>query len=572
MKTRWLVDTNVNRVEANKIAESVGIPEIIVEILMKRNIVDEDDIRNFVFPQLSNMYDPFLLKDIDLAVSRIMKAIDKKEKVMIFGDYDADGITSTSIMYKFLEQHGLHPYYYIPNRMNDGYGLSSQGIEFAVNNAVDLIITVDCGITGFAEVEYAGKKGIDVIITDHHEVTSELPKAFAVVNPHRPDDPYPFKSLAGCGVVMKLIQALLKRMNENEKEIDKFLDFVALGTIADVVPLVDENRIIIYYGLKKLAESSNPGIKALCSVADIKLHKMTSYHIGYVLAPRINAIGRMTDASDAVKLFITEEQETAHTLSVKLNEENRKRQEIDQQVFEEAVKMIEEDKLYEKNCIIISSENWHEGVIGIVSSRLVEKYYRPVIMITLYDDSGKGSGRSIPNFHLYNALMRVEDILESFGGHKLAAGISIKRANLNEFKKRFEHIASEIICSDDMVKNIEIDAEINLNQINEQLEDALKNLAPFGYGNPKPIFVSKEVNVIGYPILFKDRHLRFVAEQKGKIFDAIWFNSGKEIANRMVEKMVESKNLSVDIVYTVSRNEYQGKSELQLQLKDLSIN
>ncbi len=572
MKTRWLVDANVNRVEAQKIADAVGIPRIIVEILMKRNIVDSEDIRNFVFPEMANMYDPFLLKDIEVAVSRIIRAIERKERVMIFGDYDADGITSTSIMYKFLEEHGLHPYYYIPNRMNDGYGLSSQGIEFAVNNAIDLIITVDCGITGFAEVEYAGKKGIDVIITDHHEVTGGIPKAFAVVNPHRADDDYPFKSLAGCGVVLKVIQALMKSMNEDESKIEKYLDFVALGTIADVVPLTDENRIIIYYGLKKLAQTQNPGIRALCNVADIKLQKMTSYHIGYVLAPRINAIGRMTDASDAVKLFITEEQSVAHSLSVKLNDENRKRQEIDQQVFEEAINMIEADKLYEKNCIIISSENWHEGVIGIVSSRLVEKYYRPVIMITLYDDTGKGSGRSIPNFHLYNALTRVEDLLESFGGHKLAAGISIKRSNLPEFKKRFEKIASEIICTDDMVKNIEIDTEISLNQINEKLEDALKNLAPFGYGNPKPIFVSKEVNVIGYPILFKERHLRFVAEQNGTVFDAIWFNSGKEVAGSMIEKMVDSKNLSVDIVYTISRNEYQGKSEIQLQLKDLSIN
>ncbi len=566
MKTKWLIKEETENPDIAKIADQLQVPEKIIRILFNRGISNIDTIKNFLNPNINNLYNPFLMKGMDKAIERVHRALENNEKIMIFGDYDADGITSTSLLYMFLEKLGNTALYYIPNRIDDGYGLSIRGIEYAIKKHVDLIITVDCGITAINEVEYAKKNGVDVIITDHHEVTEKLPDADAIINPHRNDDNYPFEFLAGCGVVLKFIQAYSLKYLNSDNEINNYIDIVALGTIADVVPLIDENRIITYYGLQKLTNTENEGIKALCKVADLKTKNMTSFHIGFVLAPRINAIGRMSDAREAVKLFITNSEYEAYNIAHKLNYENRKRQKIDQDVYEEALEIIENEKLYENKTIVIANENWHEGVIGIVASRIAEKYYKPTIMISLYDDIGKGSGRSIPQFHLYDSLKEIEDLLESFGGHKLAAGITIRKNNLEEFKKKFEAIAQKSI-KEDTVKNIEIDSEIHFNEITDDLEESIKLLAPFGYGNPKPVFLTKSISIVGYPVLFKDRHLKFVARNNDKIFDAIWFNNGKEFIADMIKP-----NAKIDIVYYITRNNYQGRNSIQLQIIDMHIN
>ncbi len=564
MKTNWLIRKHEETEKARMIAEDLNIPRIIIDILMNRGIDDRKEIENLLYPKLENMYDPFLMKDMEKAIFRIKTAIDKKENVMIFGDYDADGITSTALMCNFLSKYGLEPSYYIPNRVEDGYGLSRRGINIAIDRNVDLIITVDCGITGFKEIDYANKNAIDVIITDHHEVMENIPNAKAVLNPHRYDDKYPFKYLAGCGVVLKVIQGYLKSTNQDMYDIEEYIDLVALGTVADVVPLIDENRIITYYGLNSIRKTKNLGLRALCSIAGISMDTLTSFHIGFVLAPRINAVGRMSDANEAVRLFISDDECEVDIIASNLDEENIRRKKIDQEVYEEAINIIENGQLYKNNTIILARENWHEGVIGIVASRIVEKYYKPTIMISLNDGLGKGSGRSIPDFHMYDALTEVGNLLESFGGHKLAAGISIKKENLEAFTSKFEELADDSLADEDRMRSIEVDSEITLEEINDNLEKKLRLLSPFGYGNPMPLFVTRDINVIGYPIMFKNKHLRFSVGTRNESIDCIWFNGGKKHMELIID---DSKKLNV--VYYIKRNNFQGKDEIQLQIKDL---
>ncbi|MDY6786680.1 MAG: single-stranded-DNA-specific exonuclease RecJ [candidate division WOR-3 bacterium] len=566
MYNNWIINKNDQVKKARQLAETLDMPLRIVEILMNRGIEEEDELRKMLYPSIDDMYDPFEMKDMEKGVKRILKAVENHEKVMIFGDYDADGITSTSLMYDFLGEQGIVPEYFIPNRVDDGYGLSRRGLDIAVDKNIDLLITVDCGITGFAEIDYARKQGIDCIVTDHHEVLEKIPNATAVINPHRYDDRYPFKYLAGCGVVLKLIQAYKKMTGGDPADIDKYLDLVALGTVADVVPLIDENRIITYLGLKQFAKTQNLGIRALCDIAGVNRNKIAAFHIGFVLAPRINAVGRMSDASEAVKLFTTEDETETELIARDLDLENRKRRKIDQEVYEEAVELIERDKLYNRNAIILANENWHEGVIGIVASRLVEKYYKPTIMISMADGMGKGSGRSIPDFHMYDALVQVDDLLESFGGHKLAAGISIKSNKLDEFRKKFEELARSGIEEVSKTPTIEIDACLELNEIDDNLEEKLKLLAPFGFGNPRPVFMSSNINVIGYPLMLKDRHMRFVVGNNECSFDSIWFNNGKN----MIADLIDPESV-IDIAYYIKRNNFQGKNEIQLQVKDIKI-
>lgn len=564
MRTQWLVRKHTENDKAEHISQKLNIPRIIIDILMNRGLDDEREIEKLLYPKIEDMYDPFLMKDMEKAVTRIEDAVRKSEKVMIFGDYDADGITSTSLMFGFLKDQGLIADYYIPNRVEDGYGLSRRGINIAVTKGVDLIITVDCGITGFKEIDYANKNGIDVIITDHHEVMENIPNAKAVLNPHRYDDKYPFKYLAGCGVVLKLIQAYMKHNNQNMYDIEKYLDLTALGTVADVVPLIDENRIITYYGLRVMTRTKNLGLRALYTTAGLTPERITSFHIGFVIAPRINAVGRMSDANEAVRLFISEDECEVDIIANNLDEENTKRKKIDQEVFEEAVDIIEKGQLYKNNTIILARENWHEGVIGIVASRIVEKYFKPTIMISLGDDLGKGSGRSIPDFHMYDALNEVGSLLESFGGHKLAAGISIKRENLDKFCSEFEKIADGKLTEEDRIRSIAVDAEIELADIDDNLEKKLRLLAPFGYGNPMPLFVTRDINVLGYPLMFKNKHLRFSIGTRDMSLDCIWFNGGKEHMAIMID---DTKK--IDVAYYIKRNNFQGKDEIQLQIKDL---
>lgn len=564
MISKWNIKDGYNEKEIEQIAEKFSLSPVVAKVLAARGIKTEQEISKFLNPSISDMYDPMLMKDMDKAVDRISAAVEAGEKIMIFGDYDADGITSTAMLYRFLSHIGSVPLFFIPNRIDDGYGLSTGGVDYAVRENVRLIITVDCGTTAFEEIDYARSRHIDVIVTDHHEVLKKLPDALAIVNPNRSDDRYPFKHLAGCGVAFKLIQALAKRFELEENIVEKYFGLVTLGTIADVVPLIDENRVIAFHGLRRLSDSQNPGVRKLCEVSQIQIKRISSFHIGFVLAPRINAMGRMSDATDAVKLLITDDEKEAENIAKLLDEKNRKRQQVDMDVYEEAVSIIESQNMTKRNSIVLAKENWHEGVIGIVASRIVEKYNKPTIMISLSDEFGKGSGRSIPEFHLYDALAEIEDILESFGGHRLAAGITIKRENLSKFISRFEELTLTKLGTDEITRKLDIDCEIDINEIDLQLEAAIADLSPFGFGNPKPMFASKGLTVVGYPSLIKDRHMRLHVKNSGKVYEAIWFNNGKDIIPKIIKN---PENIS--IAYYITRNEFLGNVSIQLHVADI---
>jgi len=545
-------------------AKILNTDESIVRILLNRGIDTIEEMKSFLNPNEKDFYDPFLMKGMKETVLRIREAIEKKEKILIFGDYDVDGITSTAMLYKFFQTLGIETYYFIPHRLEEGYGLSINGIDYALSKNVKLIITVDCGTTAYNEIEYAVKKNIDVIVTDHHEFGERIPYAISILNPNSDNETYPFKSLAGCGVTFKLIQALVKFLNLDISVVENFIDFVTLGTIADVVPLVGENRTISFLGLKHLKQVKNFGIRSLISTSGLDFEKLTSYHIGYILAPRINAMGRMDDPLKALQLLLTENQREAENLAYELNSKNRLRQEVDQDVYEEAIEIIEKDNLDKNMTIVVAKENWHEGVIGIVASRLVEKYNKPTIMISIVDDIGKGSGRSTQNFHLYDALKSLENELISFGGHRLAAGITLKKDRIEDFKRKFEEYAIKKIGGAGYQKDLKIDCEIDLDRIDLKFYQEIEKLEPFGFRNPSPVFISRNVNVFGYPIVLKDKHLRIAFKQDTKIFDAIWFNNGKELIPELVKQ-----DKRFDIVFNVVKNCYNEKVVLQLKLIDI---
>ncbi|MGE3063869.1 MAG: single-stranded-DNA-specific exonuclease RecJ [bacterium] len=564
MNNKWIITDSLDMERIKALSDKLMLPIPIVKILFTRNYKTAEEIMEFLYPSIEKLHDPFQMTGMKETADRIVKAVKSKEKIMIFGDYDADGITSTAMLYKFLSNLGNTPIYFIPNRVEDGYGLSLSGIDYAAKNKVNLIITVDCGITAFQEIDYAKSIGIDVVITDHHEVMDNVPKANAIINPNRENETYPFKSLAGCGVAFKLIQAITLLIQYDGDVIEDFIDFVTLGTVADVVPLLGENRIISHYGLKHLAKTENQGIKKLMEVSGIERSKVTSFHIGFILAPRINAMGRMSNATNAVKLLITNSSETAEEIANELNTQNRMRQEVDQDVFEEAVGIIESQNLNTQSVIVLAKENWHEGVIGIVASRLVEKYNKPTIMISVSEGVGKGSGRSVGSFHLYNALKSVESLLVSFGGHRLAAGITIKKENIDSFRKSLQELASINAQGDEDVRKIEIDCEVNLDEAGFELEEKINLLSPFGFMNSKPLFASRRVSVVGYPSLLKEKHLRVCLKQNCKTFECIWFNNGKEMLRE-----ISLPNKLFDVAYYIAKNEYAGRNVIQLQLIDM---
>ncbi|MDD3803551.1 MAG: single-stranded-DNA-specific exonuclease RecJ [bacterium] len=564
MINKWFMADSPDANEVENISQKLKLPAPLIKILFARNLRREDEIKEFLYPSIENLHDPFEMKGMRETADRIIGAINSKEKIMIFGDYDADGITSTAMLQRFFTLLGNAPIFFIPNRVEDGYGLSLSGIDYALKNRVSLIVTVDCGITAFQEIEYAKSRGIDVVITDHHEVMNQVPDAVAFINPNRDDETYPFKSLAGCGVAFKLVQAISRLADYKGNVIEDFIDFVTLGTVADVVPLLGENRIISHYGLSHLAKTENPGISKLMEVSGIEKRKVTSFHIGFILAPRINAMGRMSNATNAVKLLITDDDSTAEEIANELNTKNRMRQEVDSDVFEEAVSIIESQNLSSSSVIVLAKENWHEGVIGIVASRLVEKYNKPTIMISISDGLGKGSGRSVESFHLYDALKSVESMLVSFGGHRLAAGLTIKKENIETFRRALQELAAECTCGENDVKRIDIDCEIKLDEITSELEEKLNLLSPFGFMNSKPLFASKNVSIVGYPSLLKEKHLRVCIKQNRQTFECIWFNNGREML-----KTIASPNKLFDVAFYVSRNEYAGRSLLQLQIVDI---
>ena len=549
---------NLDNEKVEELVKKRHITNLLASILVNRGIIDGEKINVFLNPTRKDFYNPFLMPDMEIAVKRIVKAIENKEKIMIYGDYDADGITSITVLKKYLNEIGLKTGEYIPNRLNEGYGLNKDAISKIYNDGYKLMITVDCGISGLEEVDYANSLGMEIIITDHHEPAEKLPEAIAVIDAKRKDNKYPFNQLAGVGVVFKLIQAISTELKLEEKEYLKYLDLVCIGTISDIVPLVDENRVIAKLGLKLIEKTKNIGLKTLLNIADLK--KIDSNAISFGVAPRINACGRMGFQEEALQLFLTEDSGEATKIAKRLVQFNQERQAKEKQIFEEVIEKIEKDDK-DKKCIVLAEENWHHGVIGIVASKITEIYYKPSILICLEGDKGKGSGRSVPGFDLYTALTKCSDYIEKFGGHSMAIGITIKKENFEKLKEAIEKYAQESNISD-IMPIINIDKEINLKNINIEEVKSLELLEPFGEGNKMPLFLLRNLKIDSIRSLSGGKRLKLTLKQDNNIVDAIGFNMG----DLSKEYLLGDK---VDVVGTIEINSFGNKENIQINLKDI---
>lgn len=558
MNKKWeFYNSDMNKIK--EISEKFGISELLSAVLVNRNIVENKDVELFLNPTRNDFHDPYLMPDMKPAVDRIIKAIENNEKTIIYGDYDVDGITSITVLTRFLKERGLDVNSYIPNRLDEGYGLNKEAIKNIADEGYKLIITVDCGISGTEEVDYAYSLGMEVIVTDHHEPLEELPKALAVIDCKRKDSKYPFNSLAGVGVAFKLAQAIGIRLNLEEKEYLKFLDIVCIGTISDIVPLVDENRVIAKLGLKLVEQTRSPGVKALLNAAAYK--EVNSNTVSFGIAPRINACGRMGHERDALDLFLTENIVEANRITEKLNEYNKKRQEIEKKMFEEAVQKIEQENLKEKNAIVLGGENWHHGVIGIVASKITELYYKPSILICFEGDEGKGSGRSISGFDLHAALCSSSNYLEKYGGHEMAVGLSLKKDMFEEFKINFEKLAKDA-HTEEFVPVIKIDKEINLKDITIENVKGLNLLEPFGESNKTPVFIYKNLRIDSIRALSEGKHLKLTLKDGNTIINAIGFNMG----GYSEEYLIGDK---IDVVGILEINSFNGIESVQINMKDI---
>ena len=558
MNKKWEFFSH-DQAKVQEIVEKFNISELLATVLVNRNIVEEKDVELFLNPTRNDFHDPYLMPDMRQAVDRIVKAIENKEKTMIYGDYDVDGITSITVLSRFFKERGLEVGSYIPNRLDEGYGLNKEAIKQIADEGYKLIITVDCGISGVEEVAYAYELGMEVIITDHHEPLEELPKAVAVIDCKRKDNNYPFNSLAGVGVAFKLIQALGIELKLEEKEYLKFLDIVCIGTISDIVPLIDENRVIAKLGLKLVEVTKSPGVRSLLNAAAYK--EVNSNTVSFGIAPRINACGRMGFEDEALNLFLTENIVEANRITEKLNEYNKKRQDIEKKIFEEAIGKIESENLKENNALVVGAEEWHHGVIGIVASKITELYFKPSILICFEGEDGKGSGRSIPGFDLHAALCSSSKYLEKYGGHEMAVGLSLKKENFEEFKKIFEEIAKEA-NTEEIVPVIKIDKEINLKDITLENVKSLKLLEPFGESNKTPIFIYKNLRIDSIRALSEGKHLKLTLKDGNTIVNAIGFNMGKYSE----EYLIGDK---IDVIGVLETNTFNGIESVQINMKDL---
>lgn len=512
-----------NEEKIKEISEKNNVSELFAKILVNREITEEKQIETFLNPTRNDFYDPFLMPDMEKAVERILKAIENKEKVIIYGDYDVDGITSITVLKKFLSERGLETGYYIPNRLKEGYGLNKEAIQEIIEQKYTLMITVDCGISGIEEVETCNELGIDVIITDHHEQLDVLPNAYAIIDAKRKDNKYPFRGLAGCGVVFKLTQAISIKLGLDAKEHLKYLDIVCVGTISDIVPLVDENRVIAKLGLKLVAQTRNIGLKTLIQETGYK--KIDSNTISFGVAPRINACGRMGYQEEALKLFLTNDQNEAKEITAELNKYNLQRQIKEKEIFEQATLELQKEDIDSLSTIVLCGDNWHHGVIGIVASKLTEKYFKPTILLCHEDNITKGSGRSIPGFDLHEALVESSKYLEKYGGHEMAVGLALKEEMFNAFKQRFEKIAVDKNINK-IIPVIKIDSQITSKDINKNTIKELELLEPFGEKNKMPIFVYKNLKIDSIRALSEGRHLKLTLKDDNFVINAIGFNLG----------------------------------------------
>jgi single-stranded-DNA-specific exonuclease len=517
------------------------------------------------------LHDPFLLDGMEIATERLLTAIRGNEKILVFGDYDVDGTNGAAMLYLFLRDLGADITYYIPDRIKEGYGISRQGIDLAHRGGVSLFLAIDCGITAVEQVEHARSIGLDVIICDHHETGATLPHAVAVLDPIKPDDPYPFKYLCGTGVGFKLIQGIAHKLGK-ETSLLPFLDFVTLASTADIVPLTGENRILCKLGLERINTAPRPGIKALIESAGLRPGQITAGQIVFVLAPRINAVGRLGDATRAVRLLTSEDPLEAEELAGILEEENRNRRKIDEDTFASAQQLAEEEyDLDTCSSLVLHQEHWHPGVVGIVASRMVEKYYKPAIMMATVDGVAKGSARSISGFDIYEALRRCEDKIIQFGGHKYAAGLTVEVARLDEFRKAFDDTVREMMTEELKMPELQIDAEISLHEVTPKFVRILREFAPFGPANMRPTFLARGLEVTGSPRVVGKNHLRMKLRQNGSVFDAIGFGLGA-----LLPKVNGTGRRVIDCVFTIEENDWTppggvrpAEPTTQLKIKDL---
>ncbi len=567
MSFRWVFaqpdqDTHVPALE-----QKLGVPAKIAELLAIRGIDTFDDAKLFFRPTIDRLHDPFLMKDMDVAAERLALAIRNSEKVLVYGDYDVDGTTATSCVYIFLKNFGVDVDFYIPHRFKEGYGINQEGIQYAVDIKANLIVSVDCGITAIQEAKDTKEKGIDLIICDHHTVGDEIPDALAVLDPKRPDCPYPFDGLSGAGVGFKLIQGTLKKLGLNPKEAYHFLDLVAISIASDIVPIVDENRILMKAGLEILKKNPRIGISALLDLIKMPRADINTTKIVFSVGPRINAAGRMGDATTAVRLMLSETEAEAKACAYELESVNMRRRETDSKTMEEALGQIDQDlDLEQTSTMVLYKEDWHLGVIGIVASRLVDLYHRPAIMLSNVEGVIKGSARSIKGFNIYDALKKCEDLLEQFGGHEFAAGLTLKEGKLTEFQRRMNEIAHIDLSENSFEPELSIDAKLNIEEIDMKFWKLLAQFEPYGPSNLRPIFVSEGVQVVGVPTVVGNGHLKMKIKQGDSgVYDAIGFNMHEYLP------FVRSGEL-FHIAYVLEENNWNGRRTLQMRLKDIHQN
>ncbi|MFY0687840.1 MAG: single-stranded-DNA-specific exonuclease RecJ [Cyclobacteriaceae bacterium] len=564
MEKQWKYQTSPDPDILEELSQSLNINPPLTSILLQRRITSFDQAKTFFRPKLEQLHDPFLMKDMDKAVNRLSEAISGNEKILVYGDYDVDGTTSVSVMYSFLQQLTNQVTYYIPDRYTEGYGLSKQGVEFAAAQDFSLLITLDCGIKAFENAAYAKELGLDLIICDHHLPGDELPVATAVLDPKRNDCDYPYKELSGCGVGFKLIHGFCLQNTIDLNLIYQYLDLVCVSIASDIVPITGENRVLAFYGLQKLNSSPSPGLKALKKVAGLSSNISISDVVFY-LGPRINAAGRLRHARESVKLLICEDQSELEAFAENLDSVNIDRRTFDSQTTDEALEMISNsEKLLSAKSTVVFKEDWHKGVIGIVASRLTENYYRPTIVLTQSNGKATGSARSVEGFDIYGAICECHELLEQYGGHTHAAGLTMQTDNVPAFINKFEEVVAKTITEDQLKPTLHIDLEVDFSFANFKTLSIINQMAPFGPHNMQPVFSSSQVYVKGVPRLLKEKHLKLKVYQKefNQTFDAIGFGLGPSMDWLDPDKPIQ-------IAYTIDINEYRGNKTLQLVLKDI---
>jgi single-stranded-DNA-specific exonuclease len=565
MDKRWLLKDPPAKTQVEQLSKAININLYLASILIQRGIIDFENAKNYFRPSLEHLHNPFLMKGMEKAVSRLKKAIDQQEKILIYGDYDVDGTTAVALVYSYLRK--FYPYceIYIPDRYAEGYGVSLNGIEWAEQNDYSLIIALDCGIKSSELVALAKLKGIDFIICDHHLPDESVPDAVAVLDPKQEDCLYPYQELSGCGLGFKLMQGYAQK-HRDERELYEYLDLVAVSVASDIVPITGENRILTYFGLKKLNDDPRPGLKALKDIAGLK-NELDVSGVVFTLGPRINAAGRVAHARTAVDLLVSQTEEEANTLAERVNLKNEMRKQFDSDITGEALAMIEANEILRSaKSTVLFKNTWHKGVIGIVAARCVEKYYRPTVILTESNNKITGSARSVSGFDLYSAILECSDLLEKFGGHKYAAGLTLDINNLELFQQKFEQVVSSTITEDMLTPVIELDIPIHFDAITPKFLNILKQMAPFGPENPRPLFEASNVYVFNSLSSFKDRHVRFLAAQhkNENVFQVVGFDMAEQY-----ERLSKGDNFKM--AFSIEENTFNGTTSIQLRVKDIKF-